>query len=175
MSLKTILIILIALLGVFYWLNQGEESTPFTDATLPGSQLRAYMARNVDLGRHPCRQRKRCLVVYLAPWCGACKQTKNFVPYIREAILENQDAGFMVVVGKGWGNFNGGHQMARDIGGQVYLDGEASYWRDLRREVNAVPAWLVFDGLGQVVETETGSPRRKDLSSARGFLDELGI
>jgi len=175
MSLKAILVVVVVLLAGLYWLNQGDSQEPFSEATLPGGNLRAYMARTVDLNDHPCWLRKRCLVVYLAPWCGACKQTKNFVPYVREAIAENPDAGFMVVVGKGWGNFTGGHDMARDIGGQVYLDGEASYWKVLRNDVNAVPAWLVFDGLGQVVESDTGSPRRHDTTTARAFIGQLGI
>lgn len=175
MSLKTILLLGVVLLAGLFWLNQQESHEPFTSATLPANDLRAYMARSVDLSDHPCMARTRCLVVYLAPWCGACKQTKKFVPYVREAITEYEDAGFMVVVGKGWGNFDGGHEMARAIGGQVYLDGEARYWQVLRKEVNAVPAWVVFDGLGDVVETETGSPRRKDRDSAVSFLNELGV
>jgi len=175
MSLKLVAVVLAALVVGWFMLNQAESQESFTSATLPGGELRAYMARTVDLDDHPCVARSRCLVVYLAPWCGACKSTKKFVPYVRDALDENQDVGFMVVVGKGWGNFNGGYDMARDIGGQVYLDGEADYWQTFGREVDAVPAWVVFDGLGEVLETETGSPRRHDTASAKSFLSDLGV
>ena len=104
MSLKAILILAVILVAGLFWLNQQESQEQFTSATLPGSELRAYMARSVDIDEHPCLTRTRCLVVYLAPWCGACKHTKTFLPYVRDAIAEQEDAGFMVVVGKGWGN-----------------------------------------------------------------------
>jgi hypothetical protein len=175
MRLKIIVTVLIILLGGLYWVSQGESKEPFTAESLPAGYLRAYMARNIEISKHPCWLRKRCLVVYIAPWCGACQQTKNFVPIIREALRDKPDTGFMVIVGKGWGDFNGGYEMAREIGGQVYLDREASYWQLLREEVNAIPAWLVFDGRGDVLETETGSPRHHDRATARTFLAELGV
>ncbi len=175
MSLKLIGAVLVVLLVGWFMLNQAESTEPFTQATLPGGELRAYMARRVNIDDHPCVARSRCLVVYLAPWCGACKSTKKFVPYVRDMLEQDPETGFMVVVGKGWGNFNGGHDMARDIGGQVYLDDEANYWRALRHEVNAVPAWVVFDGLGEAIETETGSPRRHSHEVAKSFLADLGV
>ena len=175
MSLKTILLPSLVLIAGVIWFNQQESHAPFSTATLPASDLRAYMSRTIDLDSHPCMGRTRCLVVYLAPWCGACRQAKSFVPYIRDVISNHEDAGFMVVVGKGWGNFKGGYDMARDIGGRVYIDAEASYWRVLRKEVKAVPAWVLFDGVGDVVETQTGSPRRQSQDSAQSFLKELGV
>lgn len=175
MSLKIIVIVLVVAVAGLFLLNQQDSQEPFTTTTLPGSELRAYMSRSVDVSDHPCMMRSRCLVVYIAPWCAACKHTKKFVPYVREAIIDNADVGFMVVVGKGWGDFNGGHDMARDVGGQVYLDGEANYWRTLRNDVNAIPAWVVFDGAGEVIETETGSPGRHSQDSAKSFLNKLGI
>ncbi len=175
MSLKMIAGVLLLVIGGWFLLNQAESQEPFITSTLPGGELRAYMARRVDLNDHPCLARTRCLVVYIAPWCAACQQTKKFVPFVRDAVVDREDLGFMVVVGKGWGDFNGGHDMAREIGGQVYLDADARYWKILRGDVNAIPAWLVFDGSGEVIETETGSPGRHDRGSARAFLTELGV
>jgi thiol-disulfide isomerase/thioredoxin len=175
MPLKTILLLSLVVTAGVIWFNQQENQEPFSTVTLPASDLRAYMSRSIDLDNHPCLGRTRCLIVYLAPWCPACRQTKSFIPYMREVISDHENAGLMVVVGKGWGNFKGGYDMARDIGGQVYIDAEASYWRVLRKEANAVPAWVMFDGLGNAIETETGSPRRQSQDSAQSFLKQLGI
>ena len=100
MPLKTILLLGVVLLVGLFWFNQRESHEPFTPATLPASELRAHMSRSIDLSDHPCMGRTRCLVVYLAPWCGACRQTKQFVPFVREVIAEHGDVGFMVVVGR---------------------------------------------------------------------------
>jgi hypothetical protein len=133
------------------------------------------MSRSVSTDDHPCLNRSRCLVLYLSPWCPSCKNTKNFVPYIRQAMDNNSDTGFVVVVGKAWGNFTGGHEMARDIGGKVYIDAESQYWQQLRREVNAIPAWLVIEGNGDVSDTKTGSPPRHDVQTAKTFLASMSI
>ena len=130
------------------------------------------MSRSTSTDDHPCLNRSRCLVLYMAPWCPACRQTKRFVPYVREA-MAGQDAGLVVVVGKAWGNFNGGYDMARDIGGQVYIEKDSRYWNELRAEINAVPAWVTFRSDGSVVEKESGSPGRHDIHSAREFLNDM--
>ena len=172
---KLILMILIGVVGALVWMNMNQPAEPFTSGTLPAKDLRAYMQRQVTLDDHPCKNRTRCLVVYLSPWCPSCRNSKHFVPYVREAIAHHSDTGFVVVVGKAWGDFNGGYEMARDIGGQVYIDAESRYWNELRPEVNAIPAWLVIDGDGHVDEQHTGSPGRHDVQTANTFLAELSI
>ena len=173
--IKIVLVILVIVIGALVWMNLSQPSVPFTTYTLPAKDLRAYMQRKASIDDHPCINRSRCLVLYLSPWCPSCKNTKQFVPYVRQAIAQSNETGFVVVVGKAWGNFNGGYEMARDIGGQVYIDADSHYWQEVRREVNAVPAWLVIDGDGSVSETDTGSPGRHDVQTANTFLTGLSI
>jgi len=174
--LKIIIIIIVVLTATLFWINQAPTNRErFTEQLLPAKQLRPFMQRKVSLHDHPCINRSRCLVLYLSPWCPSCKNTRKFVPFVQQAISSNDDTGFIVVVGSAWGNFKGGYNMARDIGGQIYIDEESNYWQEIRSEVNAIPAWLVFESDGDVSETETGSPRSHNLASAKSFLSKLSI
>lgn len=173
--MKIIATILIISIGALIWMNQSAPNKPFTEQMLPAKELRAYMKRKISASDHPCLNRNKCLVLYLSPWCPSCNRTKNFVSYVREVIDTNEDTGFVVIVGKAWGGFKGGYEMARDIGGQVYIDADSHYWQQIRSEVNAIPAWLVFESDGDVSDTETGSPRRHDVTSAKTFLADLSI
>ncbi len=174
--MKIIVVVLVALIGALVWMNLSTSSqVPFTEQMLPAKQLRQYMQRKISIQDHPCFNQPRCLVLYLSPWCPSCKNTKRFVPYVHDAIATRKDTGFVVVVGKAWGNFKGGYDMARDIGGPIYIDEESHYWREIRSEVNAIPAWLVFESDGDVSETDTGSPRSHNLASAKSFLSDLDI
>ena len=172
--MKLIIISLSILVGTLIWLNSNEPSTPIDTYNLPANQLSVFRQVNNTSNEHPCLNRSRCLVLYLSPWCPSCRQTKHFVPFVREAIAQ-KDAGLVVVVGKAWGNFNGGYQMARDIGGQVFVDDKSEYWREIRKNVRAIPAWLVIGSNGEVRKTRTGSPREYSIVSAKAFLSKLSI
>lgn len=114
-------------------------------------------------------------MLYVSPWCPACRSSKGFIPFVRQAIQEEQTAGFMVIVGRAWGDFNNGHNMAQAIGGDVYLDRHADYWNDLADSVDGVPAWVVFDSDGDILDVETGAPARHDIQTARRFLDSISV
>ena len=41
--------------------------------------------------------------------------------------------------------------------------------------INAIPAWLVIDGNGRVIDEDTGSPGRHNLRAAQAFLSDLSM
>ncbi len=46
-----------------------------------------------------CFRKKRCLVIYVAPWCGACRGDVSFVNELHERLKSNLNVGFKVVIG----------------------------------------------------------------------------
>jgi len=121
----------------------------------------------------PCAGRARCLVVYLAPWCGACKLSLPLVQNLRSE-LEPRGVGFRIVVG--------GAQpaqlraMAAQLGGRVQLDERGDFAR--AAGVRSFPSWWLVDernrvrGKFQGGARSSGSPST-DLNFLRQQLSDF--
>jgi thiol-disulfide isomerase/thioredoxin len=89
--MKAIFLIL-ALLGLLFFYKKNQDET---------ARARREYQRGVASGQDYCTEKKFCVLVYVAPWCPACKQ---MAPQLKTALLKsrsNKDYGFKVVVGQG--------------------------------------------------------------------------
>ena len=88
-----------------------------------------------------CNEKKECAVVYVAPWCPACK---SMAPKLREAIEQTKsrkDFGIRVVVGRGSKEEN--EKEAASFAGVGHADQDDSL-HDLLG-VRAYPSFYVVD------------------------------
>jgi hypothetical protein len=91
----------------------------------------------------PCQARKTCVVMYVAPWCGACQvHVGTTLPLLRAKWGDSPDRpGLKVVVG----NSDDGRldEMARRVGDPVFIDRDDQLLRALA--VRRFPSFYVLD------------------------------
>jgi thiol-disulfide isomerase/thioredoxin len=111
----------------------------------------------------PCLE-GRCVVVYLAPWCGSCRQAEPMLRDLRDSLARD---GIPVVVVAGMDKPANLETYARNLGYPVLLDEEGRFKR--AAGVNAVPTFLVVNRRGEVTETVKGA-----YQDARVMRQKLG-
>jgi hypothetical protein len=106
------------------------------------------------VGTDPCAGRSRCVVVYLASWCPACRQcAQDTVPQLRQFWKEPDRPGLRVVVGSGEPAKI--DEMARLVGDPVYLDATGAF--GTRMKVDFFPKFFVVDEANRVMKSGRGA------------------
>ncbi|MCZ8319595.1 MAG: TlpA family protein disulfide reductase [Lysobacteraceae bacterium] len=95
---------------------------------------------------------ERCLTVYLAPWCPACRRAEPMVAELRQ-VLAREGRPVMVVIGMDEPAALEAH--AREFGYPVLLDVDGLLKRDAG--IRGVPYFIVTDRRGQVVSRQAGA------------------
>jgi thiol-disulfide isomerase/thioredoxin len=90
-----------------------------------------------------CRQKKFCAIVYVAPWCPACKQ---YALFLKQGLTKLKRPGEVaLVVIMGMENQNGENEReAKIISDKVIIDKTSDLARDLR--IEHFPTFMVVDG-----------------------------
>lgn len=176
-----LLIIAVALIGGFgligYQMANLASDEPMGLDGLPTAELEMYPGwEDLKGENHPCYQKRRCLVSYIAPWCPACKKSLPLINATAEYLNAKGEAGMVVVVGSLGSSWKGHKKMASRITAPLYVDGEASLWRSTGGAVEGTPGWLTYDGKGNVIAGETGGFRRSSQHAVNRVLDraEMG-
>ncbi len=121
--------------------------------TLPKDELASRFNRE-----DPCLQKKRCVVVYMTPWCPHCGTLKPVVVTLHKLIQEHAPlVGFKVVVGKD--SEQALKHFASPLGSEidVHYDPSGSFFRNAGG--SGVPAWFIWDDQGVLVKALAGRPR----------------
>ena len=100
----------------------------------------------------PCFQKERCLIVFVAPWCGVCQEELPFLGEIYKFVGGNKNIGFKVMVGMDEPQKL--NSFAQQIHAPTVLDQDKSFQRGM--EVSRVPAFFWLDKNGRVLD----HPRR---------------
>ena len=120
-------------------------------SALKGHQLEkkkeAEYQRAVASKTDNCRNKKICLVVYMAPWCPACKQVMPEVSKLLEKSKTSKDFGAKAYVGKG-SNLEENEAMARKLGAGAEVDTNHEMHQKLK--VGYYPAFFVLDSEGSI-------------------------
>jgi thiol-disulfide isomerase/thioredoxin len=95
----------------------------------------------------PCTGKKTCVVVYMAPWCPACKQVLPAVIQLLAKTKTAKSLGAKVYVGRGESPVDD-EKMAREIGAGAFTDTDLTMHKKLK--VGYYPAFFVMDSEGSV-------------------------
>ena len=120
-------------LAVFAWHRHLEVQT--------AANLKSYqrgLSSNSDL----CTGKKFCAIVYVAPWCGACKSERPRIISFMEKSKNNPAFGIRVVVGQGRSQAEN-EEMAASFGFGATTDPDNSVLQKL--QVPHFPSFFVLD------------------------------
>jgi len=119
----------------------------------------------------PCENKANCIVVYLAPWCPACKASVGTVKKLRAYYQSESETGFKVIVGSS--SAAKLIDFSEEIGGLVYMDTQGKFHRSAG--VSAVPTIFLLDQENQIQGTSRVIGGQ-DIEQVAGYLESnLGI
>lgn len=136
----------------------------------------ARVAPDIELPSVPaamqdsCEGTERCLAVYLAPWCPACKSAGPLVAKLRTLAQEQPDVGMMVIVGREEDEAKL-ESYAESIGGEVFLDYDQEFHRQMGD--SGVPHWYVWDQNRKILASHAGY--WVGAGAEKLLLDKLGL
>jgi thiol-disulfide isomerase/thioredoxin len=140
-------------LGLGYYFIKSDKPVP-----LSGISLTTKSGSALEL----CKNRKGCIGVYLAPWCGACQSSVSLINELQ--LAENIDsANFIVVVGSD--QLQNLNRFASGIKGQVFIDSNAKFAE--ATQFSSVPRWFVINNQQELIDSfslyrmKDGSPNEK--------------
>jgi predicted regulator of Ras-like GTPase activity (Roadblock/LC7/MglB family) len=113
-----------------------------------------------------CLGAKGCLIVYVAPWCGPCKQS---LPHDRALADLVKGRGIETTFVVGMDTLPQCREMARTIGREVLVD-EAGTWAR-KMGIRSVPHFLVTGTDGKVRRRQAGAL----LGAPEEFARRLGL
>ncbi len=107
---------------------------------------------------------KKCLTVYVAPWCPACKQLKPTIISLKNQ-LEIEGMEVKVVVGND--SQKATEKYASDYPFPTLLDADGKFFKKTKKK--GVPFFLVSNSKGKIISEMTGGST--NLKTMRNKLD----
>jgi hypothetical protein len=145
---RTVLLVLAAL-AAGAWLVLHAPSK-LSATTLPRLAADGTPAGEAPAGK--CTGAKGCLIIYVAPWCGPCRQSlpgdRALADFVKERGIETTFVVGMDAMPKC-------AEMARSIGREVLVDASGSWAKKMR--INGVPHFLVTGPDGSVKKRQAGA------------------
>ncbi|MGH1541037.1 MAG: peroxiredoxin family protein [Arenicella sp.] len=142
------LIGILVVLAVAGWLLSSNESLPEMTLTQYGA-LASQRGEDVSVGGI-CGFSK-CLTVYVAPWCPACR---SLHPTIVSLIEELRDEGITAQLIVGKDAVEKVKKYAKTYPFPVLLDADGSYFQ--LAKLKAVPTFIVTDTSGDIINKVNG-------------------
>jgi thiol-disulfide isomerase/thioredoxin len=159
----TIFLVLAAVAGAAWFVTHRPQR--LSAAALP--RLNAEGAATGETGSaERCLGAKGCLVVYVAPWCGPCRQS---LPHDRALADLVKPRGIETTFVVGMDALPNCQEMARAIGREVLVDEKGLWARKMG--ISGVPHFLVTRADGTVVKRQAGAL----LGNPEEFARRLGL
>jgi hypothetical protein len=108
--------------------------------------------------QNPCQGKERCVVVHLAPWCSACKNSLSTIEALKKKAEESDSLGVMAVVSSA--EVERLNEMAATIGEGSFLDPDGQILSSLK--VRGVPFWLTLDKDNNILASFSGTTRPRE-------------
>jgi thiol-disulfide isomerase/thioredoxin len=143
------LALLFVLLAVFAWKFRPGYRGP---GQLAGESGLIAASKGADV-QDPCSGKQRCLVVYLAPWCSACKAVTPQLLQVRDRWKGSATRGIKFIVGADSDEKN--RALALSIGEGAYIDQGDAYRRAMK--VQHFPTLWVVDENAKVITADRGA------------------
>ncbi|MBI5881839.1 MAG: TlpA family protein disulfide reductase [Elusimicrobia bacterium] len=102
-----------------------------------------------------------CLTIYVAPWCGYCRQGTPTIIALKKLLKKNGVTTRIIV---GMDAMEAVRAYAADFGPDTLLDPDSSF------RVSGVPHFLVSDASGAISKRVPGLPPYDDPESVAGYL-----
>jgi thiol-disulfide isomerase/thioredoxin len=158
-----ILVVLVALAAAAWAYTHRPQR--LAGGVLP--RLSAEGAKTGETGSaERCAGTRGCLVVYVAPWCGPCKQS---LPHDRALADLVKDRGIETTFVVGMDSMPRCQEMARAIGREVLVDEKGAWARKMG--ISGVPHFLVTSADGKIVKRQAGAL----LGNPEEFARRLGL
>jgi thiol-disulfide isomerase/thioredoxin len=100
-----------------------------------------------------CFEKKRCLVLYVAPWCGACRSDVAFVNELSQQLKSNLNVGLKVIIGSA--ELPDLQQFAREYRAPALLDAAGEVRQALG--VRSFPSYFWVTEEGKITKHPRGS------------------
>jgi thiol-disulfide isomerase/thioredoxin len=117
----------------------------------------------------PCDGRGRCVVVFLAPWCGACKMALPIIKKMSDRWASASGIGIKPVVGLA--PEDQCERMAEALAAPAFLDPAGKLMKALGEKI--VPHWFVVDAAGKLRKKLPGVVLEMGMQIDRLGLAEL--
>lgn len=121
-------------------------------------------------GYDPCEGKQYCVVVFMAPWCSACKATMPVVKSMMAQYSSSTMIGIKPVIGSGR-SMASMEKMAAKIGTGTFLDPGGQVMQ--AADKNTVPHWFVIDSDGLLEKEMAGVIPNKFAMITQLGLDKL--
>lgn len=160
------LLIMLCLGLFFYFRNLGPQEISRQSASA------LFTTGEENAQASSCQGKSRCVVVYMAPWCGACVHFKaQLFPAFKEVLGQRENVGLRVIIGRDAKAKI--ESMGADLGVSYESDPQGKYYKELG--VRGVPSFLVLDPQGKIHKNTAGfRAQGQSLSqAASNFLDQL--
>ncbi len=105
-----------------------------------------------EAGGHPCQGYETCVLVYVAPWCSACRQSIPVIESFQER-LEESEIGFAVVIGSD--SQKALEEMGKGFSAEIYYDPKHIVPELL--DFKIIPAWFKLNREGKILEEASGT------------------
>ncbi len=160
---RTVFLVLAAVAAAAWLVTHRPQR--LASAALP--RLAADGASTGEMGpADRCLGAKGCLIVYVAPWCGPCKQS---LPHDRALADLVKTRGIETTFVVGMDTLPKCREMARAIGREVLVDEKGAWARKMG--INGVPHFLVTGVDGRVRRHQAGAL----LGDPEAFARLLGL
>jgi len=119
----------------------------------------------------PCKNKDRCVIVFIAPWCGYCRASEPFISALRSDAAASSTFGLKIVIGSD--NASALQTKARELGDNTFLDTNGLIMS--AAGVRGYPSWISTDTEGTILarlggaQTDTSDPARTQ------FLTRLAV
>jgi hypothetical protein len=116
---------------------------------------------------NPCQGKDRCVVVNVAPWCSACKNSLETITALQEKARTSESLGVITVISSA--KVAALNEMAATIGESSFLDPEGKVLDALG--VRSIPYWLTMDKNKKILASFSGTVAPRDAHFRKLGLD----